>query len=244
MKVIIAKNYDEMSKEAFKIVEKQVKNNPETVLGLATGSTPLGLYALMVKDYKENGTDYSKVKTTNLDEYVGITYPHDQSYAFFMRDNLFDKINIKLENTNIENGKAEDLDAECKRYDKVLSGLARDIQVLGIGSNGHIAFNEPNTPFDSTTHVVELTESTIKDNSRLFNDISEVPTKALTMGIKSIMESKNIIIMASGKNKADAVYKLLFGPVTEEVPASILQNHPSVTLIVDEEAGDKIKGKC
>ncbi|MBQ6979198.1 MAG: glucosamine-6-phosphate deaminase [Clostridia bacterium] len=158
-----------------------------------------------------------------------------------MRDNLFDHIDIKLENTNIENGKAEDKEAECERYTKLLATMQQDIQLLGLGGNGHIAFNEPNTPFDSTTHIVDLTEKTIKDNSRLFNSIDDVPRQAFTMEIKNIMNAKKILILASGDNKADAVYKMVKGKITEQVPASILQTHPDCTLIVDEEAAKLIK---
>lgn len=182
MKVIIAKDYQEMSDKAFEIMSEVVKNKPDAVLGLATGSTPIGLYKNMIKDHEEKGTSYKKVKTVNLDEYAGLDYSSDQSYVYFMRDNLFDHIDIDLKNTNIENGKAADRKAECDRYNALLAVMQQDIQVLGIGSNGHIAFNEPGTPFGSVTHIVNLTESTIKDNSRLFKSIDEVPRQAFKIG--------------------------------------------------------------
>jgi glucosamine-6-phosphate deaminase len=204
---------------------------------LATGTTPIGLYKEMIKDHKENGTSYKGIRTVNLDEYAGLDITSNQSYIYFMRDNLFGHIDINLANTFIENGKAENAQEECERYNKLLESMRQDIQLLGLGSNGHIAFNEPYTPFDSVTHVVNLTEQTIKDNSRLFDKIEDVPTKAFTMGIKNIMNAKKVLILASGENKADAVYKTVKGIVTEEVPASILQTHPDCTLIVDQKAG-------
>lgn len=172
-----------------------------------------------------------------MDEYKGLSAIHPQSYAYFMRKNLFENIDIDLDNTYIENGTAEDESAECKRYDKLLKLLPRDLQLLGLGENGHIAFNEPNTPFDSTTHIVNLTESTIKANSRFFNDISDVPKQAFTMGMKSIMQAKKILILASGEIKAKAVYKTVKGEVNVNCPASILQKHPDCTLVVDKSAG-------
>lgn len=240
MKIIKVKNYDEMSEEALKIVLDVVKNNPYAVLGLATGSTPLGLYAKMAEDHKNNGTSYAECKTVNLDEYVGLDINSDQSYVYFMRENLFKNIDIKLENTYIENGKANDKEAECVRYNALLDQLVQDVQILGIGSNGHIAFNEPGTPFDSVTHIVDLAESTIKDNSRLFNSIDEVPRQAFTMGLANIMNAKKIVILANGEGKAYAIGELVNGEIREEIPASILRNHPDCTLICDELAGKYI----
>ena len=241
MKVIITKNYDEMSEKAFEVMANVVKNKPDAIIGLATGSTPVGLYKNMIKDHKENGTSYKNIKTTNLDEYAGLDYTSDQSYIYFMRNNLFDHIDIDLKNTNIENGKATDRQAECDRYNKLLENMQQDIQVLGIGSNGHIAFNEPGTPFGSVTHIVDLTENTIKDNARFFSSIDDVPRQAFTMGLKNIMNAKQILILANGKNKAKAVYGLVKGEVTTEVPASILQLHPDCVLVCDEDAGSLIK---
>ena len=236
MKIIVTKDYESMSEEAFKVMKAVVVNNPEAVLGLATGTTPLGLYARMAKDCRENGTSYKKVKTVNLDEYVGLGIESDQSYVYFMRKNLFELLDLPLENTNIANGKAPDPEKECDRYNALLDSMQQDIQLLGIGSNGHIAFNEPGTPFGSLTHVVGLAESTIKDNARLFEREEDVPRKALTMGLKNIMHAKKVLILANGANKAKAVYGLVKGPVTEALPASVLQLHPDCTLICDEAA--------
>ena len=238
MKIIVTKDYESMSEEAFKVMKAVVTSNPQAVLGLATGTTPLGLYARMAKDHRENGTSYKKVKTVNLDEYVGLGVESDQSYVYFMRKNLFELLDLPLENTNIANGKAADTQAECKRYNTLLATFQQDIQLLGIGSNGHIAFNEPGTPFGSLTHVVDLAESTIKDNARLFEREEDVPRQALTMGLKNIMNAKKVLILANGANKAKAVYGLVKGPVTESLPASVLQLHPDCTLICDEAAAE------
>lgn len=236
MKVIITKDYEEMSSKAFEIMKEVVTENPAAVLGLATGSTPLGLYAKMAADHRENGTSYKQVRTVNLDEYEGLDATSDQSYVYFMRENLFRHLDIDLKNTNIENGKAKDPEEECARYNALLEVMRQDVQVLGIGSNGHIAFNEPGTPFEAETHVVALTESTIKDNSRLFARVEDVPRRAYTMGPKNIMNAKKILILANGANKAKAVYGLVKGEVTESLPASILQRHPDCTLVCDEAA--------
>ncbi len=236
MKVIVTENYEEMSKVAADILIGIVKNNPNAVLGLATGSSPIGTYENMAKDCRENGTSYKGVTSVNLDEYVGLTADHDQSYAYFMRTNLFDKIDIDLNNTNLPKGSAKDLQAECDRYNALLEKYQQDVQVLGLGSNGHIGFNEPGTPFDSVTHLVDLTENTIKDNSRLFNSIDEVPKQALSMGIKNIMNAKSILMVVSGKNKAKAVYGMVKGEITPELPASVLQLHPFVTIVCDKDA--------
>lgn len=236
MNLIIANDYEELSDVASKVIIELVKSNPYAVLGLATGTTPLGLYKRLIADHKGNGTSYKHIRTVNLDEYKGLSATHEQSYAYFMRKNLFEHLDIEIENTYIENGTATDEEAECERYDKLLKSMRQDIQLLGLGENGHIAFNEPNTPFDSTTHVVNLTESTIKANSRLFKDITEVPKQAYTMGLSGIMQAKKILILASGANKAEAVYKTIKGVVSEAIPASILQNHNDCTLIIDKAA--------
>ena len=240
MKIVITKDYEELSRRGARFLLDAVKANPYAVLGLATGTTPLGLYAHLIADHELYGTSYAHVRTVNLDEYKGLPKTHEQSYAYFMRKNLFDGLDIDPANTNIENGMAADEGAECARYDALLEQLPRDLQLLGLGSNGHIAFNEPGTPFGSGTHVVELAESTVKDNARLFDDISEVPRKAFTMGIRQIMQAKKILILASGANKADAVYKMVKGEVTEQVPASVLQLHPDCVLIADREAAAKL----
>ncbi len=240
MKIIVTKDYKELSAKAAEVMLGVVKQDPHAVLGLATGTTPLGLYAEMIADHKENGTDYSRVRTANLDEYKGLPKTHPQSYAYFMRKNLFDGLGIAPGQTNIEDGTAKDAAAECARYDALLEALPRDIQLLGLGSNGHIAFNEPGTPFGSGTHTVTLAESTVKDNARLFDDISQVPREAFTMGIRQIMQAKKILILASGENKADAVFKMVKGEVTEQVPASVLQLHPDCILIADRQAAAKL----
>ena len=228
MKIIIVENSEEFGKAAFNEVYKVVKNNPSATLGLATGSTPLPLYAEMVKDHHDRGTSYKDVRTFNLDEYVGLPASHKESYVNFMTRNLFSKIDVDMKNVNIPCGTAENVDEECARYSALLKNAVVDIQVLGIGGNGHIAFNEPGTPFDSVTHRVWLTEKTISDNSRFFDSIDEVPKSAITMGIGEIMRAKKILMLASGKNKADAVFRMISGKVDESCPASVLQLHPSV----------------
>ena len=240
MKIIITEDYNELSVRAASVIIDIVKHKPHAVLGLATGTTPLGLYERLIADYRVKGTSYKYVKAVNLDEYKGLPSNHPQSYAYFMRKNLFDHIDIDLNNTYIESGMATDEQAECKRYDEILEKLPRDIQLLGLGSNGHIAFNEPGTNFESTTHVVELAESTIKDNARLFNDISEVPRKVYTMGLKSIVQAKKILLLACGMNKAEAVAKLRYGKPNEALPASILYNHKDCTVILDQAAASKL----
>lgn len=243
MQVKITNDYEELSAASAKIIIEIVKSNPHAVLGLATGTTPLGLYKKLIADRKTNGTSYKHISAVNLDEYKGLPATHGQSYACFMRKNLFEHLDIDLKNTYIEDGTAEDEQAECLRYDELLSCIRQDIQLLGLGSNGHIAFNEPYTSFDSTTHVVNLTESTIKDNSRLFVSMDEVPKQAYTMGLKSIMGAKKILIIASGENKAEAVYKTVMGEICEAVPASILQTHPDCTLIIDKAAAKFLEAK-
>ena len=236
MKVIVTENYDEMSKKAAEVIAEVIKADENAVLGLATGTTPIGLYKELIDKCAKKEISFKNIKTVNLDEYVGLSKGHVQSYDYFMKDNLFNHVDIDLANTNLPNGIAADLDAECARYTALLNKMRQSIQLLGIGSNGHIGFNEPKTPFDSTTHIVNLTESTIKDNSRLFDDISEVPTKAITMGIANIMNAKKILVVANGENKATAVYNMVKGPVTEDCPASVLQKLEDVIVIVDKKA--------
>lgn len=240
MKIVIVEDYKELSAKGARLILDTVKQNAYAVLGLATGTTPLGVYANLIAEREKNGTSYAHIRTVNLDEYKELPADHEQSYAYFMRKNLFEGLNIDPENTNIENGMAADEAKECARYDTLLQQLPRDVQLLGLGSNGHIAFNEPGTPFGSGTHVVELAESTVKDNARLFADISEVPRKAFTMGIRDIMQAKKIVILASGANKAEAVRKMVRGAVTEQVPASVLQLHPDCTLIADKSAASML----
>lgn len=236
MKVIITKNIQELADEALKVMLDVVKNNPKAVLGLATGSSPIGLYKNMIKDCTENGTSYADITTVNLDEYVGLGIESDQSYIYFMTDNLFRGIDVNMDNVNLPNGKAVDMVAECARYTDLLNRTVQDIQLLGIGSNGHIGFNEPNTAFDSTTHIVELEEGTRKDNARFFASLDEVPTHAITMGIANIMNAKQILVVANGANKAKAVYDMVEGEVSENCPASVLQNHNNVVVVIDEAA--------
>lgn len=240
VKVIICDNYEEVSLEAFKVLKEVVSKNSRPVLGLATGSSPIGLYKKIIEDYN-NGYSYSKCITFNLDEYIGIDKNHEQSYYTFMHENLFNHINIKEENINIPDGESEDIEKSCKEYEKKLKNYKIDIQVLGIGSNGHIGFNEPGTSFDSVTHVVDLKEQTRKDNARFFeDDINKVPTKAITMGIYSILKAKKQLVIATGANKADAVYDMLHGDITNKCPASILQTHEDVVVILDKAAASKL----
>ena len=233
--LIKVKNYDEASDKAFEIMKEYLK--PGKVLGLATGSTPLGLYARMVKDHEENKTSYTDIKTFNLDEYVGLPITHPQSYYAFMYKNLFNHIDIKDENVHIPCGIGDDIELKAQQYDEMIDENPVDIQILGIGSDGHIAFNEPGTSFDSLTHITDLAESTIQDNCRFFkNDISKVPTQAVTQGIATIMKAKNILLIATGENKAKAIKEMLEGEINENCPASILRNHDNVTVILDEDA--------
>lgn len=240
--LVICRNYDEVSSEAFKVMKGVLDQKKDAVLGLATGSSPVGLYKKMIADHKASGRSYRDVSTWNLDEYVGLGKEDEQSYYTFMHENLFDAIDIKEENTHIENGLAADPDAEAKRYEAELKKVTVDLQVLGIGSDGHIAFNEPGTPFDAETHVTDLTEQTISDNARFFDgDKSKVPTRALTQGLATVMRARKIVLIATGPNKADAVYDMLKGPLTTDCPASILQKHNDVTVIVDEAAGARLR---
>lgn len=236
MKVIIVENYQQISENGAQIIADVVKNNPNAVLGLATGTSPIGIYKNLIEACNRGEISFANVKTVNLDEYVGLDGSHPQSYRFFMNDNLFNHVDINKANTFVPNGVATNLEQECQRYTALVDSMQQDVQLLGIGSNGHIAFNEPGTDFQSTTHVVNLTENTIKDNSRLFDSIDQVPTKALTMGIKNIINAKRILIVANGKNKAQAVWQMVKGPVTVDCPASILQTHPDVTVVVDKDA--------
>ena len=233
MKIIEVKDQIEGGKVAFDILKEKLQEGAQT-LGLATGSSPLEFY----KQIRESDLDLSNLISVNLDEYVGLTGDDPQSYRYFMEKNLFDAKPFK--ESFLPDGMAEDLEQAAKDYDDVLAQHAIDLQILGIGSNGHIGFNEPGTPFDSQTHVVDLTDSTIEANSRFFASRDQVPTKAISMGIASIMAAKKIILFAYGDKKADAIFKMVKGPVTEEVPASVLQNHPDVTLILDEAAAAKL----
>lgn len=233
MNIIRVKNAEEGGKKAFDIIKDGIAHDAST-FGLATGSTPQTLYHYIVN----SELDFSDKVSVNLDEYVGLSSDDEQSYYYFMNSQLFNYKPFKK--TFIPNGKADDLEAECKRYDEVLAEHPIDIQILGIGENGHIGFNEPGTSFDTTTHVVELTESTINANKRNFERVEDVPTHALSMGIQSIMNSKKILLLAYGSKKADAIKGMLEGEVTEELPASILQKHEDVVVIIDEGAASKL----
>ncbi|MGQ9515035.1 MAG: glucosamine-6-phosphate deaminase [Thermoproteota archaeon] len=244
MKVIITNDYNEMSRKAAAIVADELRKNKKLVLGLATGGTPLGLYGELIRMHKEEGLDFSEVKTFNLDEYLGLDPENEQSYHYFMFHNFFNYVNIDKRNIHIPDGKAKDPEAFCKEYEKKIKEAGGiDLQILGIGSNGHIAFNEPGSPQDSRTRVVDLSEQTIKDNARFFKDESKVPRKAISMGIGTIMEAKKIILLASGKNKADAIAKAVEGILTIEVPASLLQRHGDVTVIIDRESASKLTSR-
>lgn len=239
-RTIITDDYDLVSSEAFKIMKEVVKKG-NAVLGLATGSSPVGLYKKMIADHNANGTSYKNILTFNLDEYIGLDKNHDQSYWTFMHENLFNAIDIPEENIHLPAGDAEDEEAECVRYEAELAKHTVDLQVLGIGSDGHIGFNEPGAPFDSVTHIMELTEQTRRDNARFFDDnIDNVPKYSITMGLASIMRAKRIIVIATGANKADAVYGMLKGPKTTDCPASVLQDHPDVIVILDRAAAAKL----
>jgi glucosamine-6-phosphate deaminase len=237
MKLIQVQNYDEMSRQAASILVSQVKRNPMSILGLATGGTPLGTYKIMAADHRENGTSYAHVKTVNLDEYIGLNANHPQSYHFYMENNLFSHVNIPRNQTHVPGGMNPDHEGECQRYDELLKSLKGvDIQLLGIGPNGHIGFNEPGTSFAARTHIVDLTETTRQANARYFASLQDVPTMAITMGIASIMESRQIVLLASGSSKAEAVYSLFCDEVSEQNPSSILKTHFNVTVIADAEA--------
>ena len=234
MRIIKASDYNEMSRCAANIIAAQITLKPDSVLGLATGSTPIGTYKLLVKGYQQGNLDFSKVKSVNLDEYCGLDGSHDQSYRYFMNTNLFNHVNIDMANKNVPNGIATDLEQECKRYDRLIEELGGvDLQLLGIGHNGHIGFNEPNEFFDKTTHVVDLKQSTIDANSRFFEKIGDVPRRAITMGIKSIMSARKILLVA-GADKKDIIERALFGPITPQVPASVLQFHNDLIVVVSE----------
>ena len=241
MKIYKAKDYKDLSRKAANIISAQVIMKPNCVLGLATGSTPIGTYDQLVEWYNKGDLDFSEVTTVNLDEYKGLPRTNDQSYYYFMHQHLFDRVNIDPERTNVPNGMEPDAEKECGRYEELIRSLGGvDLQLLGLGHNGHIGFNEPGEAFEKETHCVDLTESTIEANKRFFASADDVPKQAYTMGIKTIMQAKKILIVVNGENKADIVERAFFGPVTPEVPASILQLHNDVTLVGDEAALAKI----
>ncbi len=235
MKFIKTDSYEKMSHIAANIIFAQVINKPDSVLGLATGSSPVGTYKELIELCKKGDLDFSAVTSINLDEYVGLDGENDQSYRYFMNKNLFESVNINIENTFVPNGKAADLEAECKAYDERIAAYGGiDLQLLGIGLDGHIGFNEPDNCFTKETHLVELDESTIKANARFFESEADVPRSAVTMGMGGIMNAKKVLLIANGANKKEILEKAFYGPITPEVPASILQLHPDVTVIYSE----------
>ena len=241
MRIYKAKDYEEMSRKAAGIVSAQIIMKPDCVLGLATGSTPVGLYKQLIEWYRNGDLDFSGVRTVNLDEYKGISRENDQSYYYFMHQNLFNHVNIPAGNTHLPDGMEPDSEKECRRYEELIQSMGSvDLQLLGIGHNGHIGFNEPADAFDKLVHCVNLTQSTIEANKRFFASAEEVPRQAYTMGIQTIMRSKKILIIANGEGKADIVRDAFFGPITPMVPASVLQLHNDVTLVADEAALSKI----
>lgn len=237
MQIIKAKDYAHMSLMAANVIAAQVNSKPNCVLGLATGSTPIGTYENLVKWYNQGNLDFSQITTVNLDEYKGLSGDHDQSYRYFMNTHLFNHVNVRPECTHVPDGLEPDSDKACADYNKIIEEVGGiDLQLLGLGHNGHIGFNEPSDRFDKVTHCVDLTESTINANARFFETIDDVPKQAYTMGIQNIMFAKKIVVVVSGKDKAEIVKKAFFGPVTPQVPASALQLHPNVVLIGDEDA--------
>jgi len=241
MRIIVLDNYEEMSNRAAKMIASQVTLKPDSVLGLATGDTPLGMYVELIKLYNNKEVDFNEVRTFNLDEYYGLNRENPQSYYSYMINNLFNKINIHSENINMPDGMAKDVIDSCARYEKKIKELGGiDMQVLGIGGNGHIGFNEPNVNFEAETHLVSLDEQTIEANSRFFESVKDVPVEAISMGIKTIMNSKKIILLANGLNKAEAIERAVKGKINPNIPASILQLHNDVTIIIDKEAASRL----
>lgn len=242
MNVIIVKDSKEMSKEAARLIAQRMLQNPSLVLGLATGSTPIGTYKNLIRYYEEGLISFKAARSFNLDEYIGLNEKSPMSYITFMKEQLFSKVDMDEKKFRVPRGDARDLDKECIDYEKAIKAAGGiDLQLLGIGGNGHIGFNEPGTAFDSRTQIVDLTEETIKDNARFFTSKEEVPTKAISMGMRSIMEAKEILLLATGSSKAKAIKGAVQGPITVDLPASVLQLHPNVTIIVDEEAARELR---
>lgn len=241
MRVIVVKTPEEVGREAAAIVAEGIRAKPHYVLGLATGSTPIPLYQELIRLHKDEGLDFSTVITFNLDEYIGLPPTHEQSYRCFMDTQLFNHVNISKKNTHVPDGMTDDLEAHCMAYEATIGDVGGiDCQVLGIGGNGHIGFNEPGSSLASRTRVVELTEKTVRDNSRFFDSVDEVPRRAVTMGIGTILDSQKLILLATGAKKAEAVAAALEGPVTAKVPASALQLHPDVTFVLTEDAASRL----
>ena len=237
MRIIEAKDYKELSKQAANIIAAQIVMKPDCVLGLATGSSPIGTYDQLVEKYENGDLDFSKVSSVNLDEYRGLDHENDQSYYYFMHEHLFDRVNIDAENTNVPDGTNPDAEAECKRYEELIRSYGGvDLQLLGLGHNGHIGFNEPADHFARMTNCVNLQASTIEANKRFFESADQVPKQAYTMGIGTIMRAKSVLLIVSGADKAETLAKVIAGPVTPQVPASILQFHPNAVVVADEAA--------
>lgn len=237
MNIRVVKDYNEMSNQAAQLIAEQITKKRNTILGLATGSTPEGMYKELINLNQEDKVDFSEVITFNLDEYYGLSPEHPQSYCFFMWNKFFKHINIKKENIHLLNGITENIDKECKQYEALIKKSGRiDLQVLGIGDNGHIGFNEPDISLNTQTHLVNLTTKTIQANSRFFNNVQEIPKQAITMGIGTIMRARKIILLANGKRKARVIERTINSPITPKVPASVLQLHNDVTIMVDQEA--------
>jgi len=240
VKVVIVKDYNELSFKSAQLIAEQITEKRKSVLGLATGSTPEGMYKELINLNQENKVDFSEVITFNLDEYYGLPPEHPQSYYFFMWNSFFKHINIKKENVHLLNGITENVNKECKQYEELIKKSGRiDLQVLGIGDNGHIGFNEPDISLNAQTHLVNLTTKTILANSRFFNNVQEMPKQAITMGIGTIMRARKIILLANGKRKAKVIERTINSPITTKVPASVLQLHNDVTIIADQEAASK-----
>ena len=242
MRIYKTKDYEALSRKAAGIIAAQMIAKPDCVLGLATGSTPIGTYKKLVEWYNSNDLDFSEVTTVNLDEYKGLPRENDQSYYYFMNDNLFNHVNINKERTFLPDGTEADSEKACKAYEEIVRSVGcADLQLLGMGHNGHIGFNEPSNHFEKETHCVDLAESTIQANKRFFASEADVPRQAYTMGIGTIMSAKKILIVISGADKAETVKKAFFGPITPQVPASILQLHPDVVVVADEAALSKVE---
>ncbi len=245
MNILKVKDYEEMSQAAADFLVSQLRNKPASTLGLATGETVLGIYRLLSEQYQAGEVDFSSAATINLDEYVGLHADHPDSFQYYMKKNFFSHVNLHPERCHVPNGCADSIEAECLRYDHLIASLGcMDIQLLGLGTNGHIGFNEPGISFTGKTHCVTLSESTRQANSRFFSSPDQVPTQAITMGIESIMTAKHILLCVSGKSKAEILQKVLFGPVTPTVPGSILQTHPHLTVIADSDARQCLPEAC
>lgn len=242
IRIYVVESYEEMSRQAANIVASQVLLNPTSVLGLATGGTPVGMYEELVKKHKEGTLNFSEVTTFNLDEYYPISGDNNQSYCYYMNENLFNHINVDKDNIHIPNGMAEDIETECEEYEEMIQKAGGiDLQVLGIGPNGHIGFNEPDVKFEAGTHKVKLDQHTIEANARFFDSIKDVPTEAISMGIKTIMQARKILLLANGEGKAEIVKNMILGDISPNLPASILQLHGDVTVIIDKEAAKELK---